>query len=491
MAPSGRIAKALLPTAVVLVICACGLSLVSKQRATTISHVAGDSPSSPVAVGSISPAAPDQVFRVSECNFGIDTAELRDGNQHFGLLSHELNKVSQSCSLDEYLEEGSGSAEPALIGSVSGQFFIVLASIETEFGPMYQILNRLGDTDLVSGRELRDATFDLNTVWMPKSDTIINKKLSNEIPIEFDRLWHTFGLTKLGDPLETTFRITNRGEVPIECDSIRGSCGCVSITPKAPFTIMPEENRQINVIVGGNPGESLSQSVAFQFIDKIGDRTLNAKFDVYGNSLHSMEIMPTSIDFGLLASGSSLVERTIVLRETPQDRFAIQEINSDAIPTVDISRTVELGESGLRSYKLVLRLRHSPELRGHELGELVISTDSKLRPTVSVPIRWRAEPQIRVQPSVLSYGSVKLGEEVSRKLRITSSVDDPLELRDVSAPDDFDVESTEVEGAIVLNVRFRPTELGIAQHTLLFAVAMKMSNRNEEVCVKTVSLVRE
>ncbi len=64
--------------------------------------------------------------------------------------------------------------------------------------------------------------------------------------VKFDRLVHDFGTVNEGDIVETTFKLTNKGETNLIITKARASCGCTVPTwPKYP--IKPNETVEIGV----------------------------------------------------------------------------------------------------------------------------------------------------------------------------------------------------------------------------------------------------
>lgn len=76
----------------------------------------------------------------------------------------------------------------------------------------------------------------------------------------FEKVEHDFGKVKPGTHVETTFKFTNTGDVPLVITDASSSCGCtVPEKPEAP--IQPGQQGEIKVAFNGSGKDLVTKSV--------------------------------------------------------------------------------------------------------------------------------------------------------------------------------------------------------------------------------------
>lgn len=96
-------------------------------------------------------------------------------------------------------------------------------------------------------------------------------KQSGKYPvISFEKTEHDFGTIKQNQPVETIFKFTNTGEVPLVITQVESTCGC-TVPEKPAEPIAPGETGEIKVRFNGSGKNQVSKSIT------IGSNTLEQK----------------------------------------------------------------------------------------------------------------------------------------------------------------------------------------------------------------------
>lgn len=106
-----------------------------------------------------------------------------------------------------------------------------------------------------------------------QEENVANRKF----PImTFERTEYDFGEIPGGTSVETTFKFTNTGEVPLVITDVASTCGC-TVPEKPEKPIAPGESSQIRVAFNGSGSNQVTKSVTVSSNTQEGSQTLTIK----------------------------------------------------------------------------------------------------------------------------------------------------------------------------------------------------------------------
>ena len=184
---------------------------------------------------------------------------------------------------------------------------------------------------------------------------------------------------------------------------------------------------------------------------------------------------PPSVDFGTLAIGGPASNTTITFTNTGGSTFAITGLDDPAgpftvlnPPATDGSVTVAPGDS------IGIGVRFTPPSTSGAFvqtftGQLRLDTDVG---TALVPVQGAAAPgaQITISPTTIDFGSVAIGQTMTRSFTVGNNGGTPLTILKSKAPvaNQFKAATTLGEGTVIQphehvteTVRFTPTARGV------------------------------
>lgn len=208
---------------------------------------------------------------------------------------------------------------------------------------------------------------------------------------------------------------------------------------------------------------------------------------LFGSQRASMEVMPDSIDFGTVAPGTSY-SRTIRLSEVPSDRFILKALACGELP---ITHTVAVAtdENGLVTYHLNLELRaRNQDVIGEHREVITLITDSVVRPEVPVPVRWQVEPPVRAIPSVVSLGTVLVGESRETRVKLVPRTGHLTGLHVESCPEECSITLEKDKSPPEIVVSAKLDRVGIWQKSI--EVAAQMPSGKEVIEIRCVGYAR-
>jgi hypothetical protein len=225
-------------------------------------------------------------------------------------------------------------------------------------------------------------------------------------------LYHDFGNVPLGTMLHHSFPIYNPWAIPIEITEVRVSCGCVTARVSKNI-LQPRETANLEVNMDTlrfKRPEARTVSVHIS----VGPQYIStAAVQVSANARADVVLQPGQISFGVTAGGQS-PGRTIDVEYAGVLDWRISEVIKNDAP---VEATVEewYRQPGKIGYHLRVTLRpDSPP--GPLTKELLLKTNDPASPLVPVLVEATIQAPLTISPNPLSFGTVKLGETVSKRI---------------------------------------------------------------------------
>ncbi len=389
------------------------------------------------------------------------------GEAMFTILDRQSRDVGSAITrvkvADAILQVREGPARPVVLLHKSGHLCVLFGAIRVNGKLLYQMIHGGEAVSLVTKQALLEAGFE--EAWR------FEKKAGAGVPIhvgsavlDMDRLWHNFGEVFPDKPLEAKFRLKNVGNKTVVLGKALVSCQCTVPNLGERTTLAPGEALGITVATKPTGSTSLRNLVTLTFYEKGSGASRSVQLSLIGNQRESMEVTPTTVDFGLLVPGRRC-RRLISLREKPTDRFLLKTIDPGKLP---ITHNVEVArdKDGLRTYRVTLDLSLNEGWSGECRGALQVATDSYIRPTITVPVRFEVEPPVRAIPSVISFGTLPVGESRQETVEFVSRYGDPVEVRIEDHPDECSLTLELNNGRPKMIVEARLKGCGVWQGTI-------------------------
>ncbi|MBY0526744.1 MAG: DUF1573 domain-containing protein [Gemmataceae bacterium] len=242
---------------------------------------------------------------------------------------------------------------------------------------------------------------------------------------------HNFGNVPRGAVFSHKFTMTNIYAVPLQIVSTRVSCGCVTVTPSTQ-QLQPKEKATIEVTMDarrftGAKTVSIYISVGPQF-------TSTATLQVSANSRTDVVFNPGQVTFGVVASGQAS-EQVIDVEYAGALDWRVTGIAEHSLPLT--TRVEELyrqpGKIVKVGYRLHITLKSDAPAGTHR-WELLMQTNDPSSPSFPVLVEATIQAPLSVAPSPANFGTVKVGETVTRKVLVRGSK--PFTIREVEGQGD-------------------------------------------------------
>lgn len=227
----------------------------------------------------------------------------------------------------------------------------------------------------------------------------------------FDSTSKDFGNIPRGSVNVHRFILTNKLDRPIHARSVSSSCKCAE--PKLVSDL-------------ANPGEELVVEVAFNTTTFTGERsmTIFVTFDqptfesvslrVRGYSRQDVVFNPSTLDFGVLAPGTS-ASRAIKIEYAGRADWQITRVTPPSGLTTDLKQLYR--EPGRVGYELSATLPADAPV-GVLSQTISLETNDPQSPMLAVQVTALIEAPLVASPSSVELGEIRVGEKVAKRVLV-------------------------------------------------------------------------
>lgn len=227
--------------------------------------------------------------------------------------------------------------------------------------------------------------------------------------------WFNAGLVTPYSRHVFEFRVKNDGSEDLIVCGVTSSCGCIVADLTHGEIIAPGDVFPVRGEITFGKATATRKTIALA-VKRTATAVSYVHFVLIGNQVPSLEVSPSSLDFGKVPYGKSSLRR-FVLRETEYDRFQVLNVSYDELP-IDITCETTTSSSKLNFYSFDVAVDHSRLSNGSIEGRIVVQTTSRQLAEVEIPIRATPEPFVEVFPTTVFLGTRKVGEQAVQHISV-------------------------------------------------------------------------
>lgn len=236
-----------------------------------------------------------------------------------------------------------------------------------------------------------------------------------------DEREHDFGRVPQNTELEHRFRLTNRGNRPLDILRVKGCCG-IEATLQGQKHINPGDSRSLDIKSWAS--YSLGKAQRSADVETNDPMRPHIPLTLSWQVVAQVTAVPASIDVGGIAPGQKEM-RIVDLWNLP-DGFRITGLTT----TSRALRVEAVHRPGDALYRRVrVRLASAGVMSGDFHGEVRITTNDRIRPRVVIPIRATILGDVEIHPSQLSLGITGPHSSVTLEADIVSRSSEMPQLR--------------------------------------------------------------
>ncbi|MFN2239243.1 MAG: DUF1573 domain-containing protein [Thermoanaerobaculia bacterium] len=225
-----------------------------------------------------------------------------------------------------------------------------------------------------------------------------------------------FGTVPKGETISWDFTVRNTGSTDLEIFSVQPDCGCTV----ADFdkVIKPGQNGKIHAVVDTSTFTGpIAKSIAVQSNDP---STPMARLTMRADVKPYVQAFPNGFLRYMLQLGQADKQGLILVTED-EEPFEIISIESPAdyikvdYEKVPVAGRAQAGRSGQEQYRINVTVGGPTAKAGPIAEKVKITTNSKHQPEFLLSVTGLIRPAYVVNPSVLNFGEVNLGDPAATR----------------------------------------------------------------------------
>jgi hypothetical protein len=233
-----------------------------------------------------------------------------------------------------------------------------------------------------------------------------------------------FGTVPKGETITWDFSVRNTGSTDLEILSVQPACGCTV----ADFdkVIKPGQTGKIHAVVDTTTFTGpIAKTIAVQTNDPatpMSQLTMRADVKPY------VQAFPNGFLRYMLQLGQVDKQSAILVTED-EEPFEIVSIESPAdyikvdYEKVPVAERAQAGRAGQEQYRVIVTVG-GPEAKVGPIAEKVkVTTNSKHQPEFLLSVTGLVKPSYLVNPTVLNFGEVKVGDPSATRTLSVGSTD--------------------------------------------------------------------
>lgn len=252
----------------------------------------------------------------------------------------------------------------------------------------------------------------------------------------FQEVSKDFGSAPRGPALQHSFILKNTTSDTVRITTLRVSCGCVTAT--APKNLLrPGEEGVIQVRMDTTRFQGVKSVTIYVNFDQ--PKHEEVRLWVRANGRDDVNLVPDTLSFGQVKRGAT-PSASIRITFQANSQMHITEAQTESNYVQATVRELHRTPAEV-AYELSARLRGDAPV-GRWFTDIWLKTDNASIPRVRVPLTVEIDSALAVTPSAVSFGTVKQGVEVERRVivrgikpfRVTGSrgTDATISLKDSS-----------------------------------------------------------
>lgn len=409
---------------------------------------------------------------IARAEFGLEPTLSNDIDEDPSTILRALSvqarvegRLSRCITIPELLSNiKKGPMRPAILVHENGHMALLIGTFKEKEELLYQLVH--GDMNVALVSQLQLIRSGFKEAWQVTASQENIPITLGSANLQVDKIFHNLGEVKPDTTPQCSFSLTNCGRVPVILTDPQTSCSCVVMTQGLADKILrSSETVELRFTVHPSNTGSINQTVHMTLVEQGSGISNQLHFSIFGSQTRSLEVTPSSLDFGSVTPGMAYI-RNIRLSEVPTDRFALERIDYEGLPlTHQVQQTVD--RYGLTTYRIRLCFSPNADNSGMPKSSIVLVTSSRVRRTISVPIRFKIAPSLELVPSVISLGTVDVGETREVVVSVVSKSIDAETLQIKSAPPECAVSIDRQSIPPTLIVRTKLTEPGVWQGIII------------------------
>ena len=251
---------------------------------------------------------------------------------------------------------------------------------------------------------------------------ISNEKIIEKSKISFEEQVYDFGKIYVGESVKHAFKFKNLGKGELIINNVKSSCGCTAALVSKNILHKEEEGE---IEVKFNSGHYVGKVTKSVVVNSNDPENTKYKLTITGEIIEEISVNPKQINFGIIRRGDSCT-KNVETKTVPELKIDIKKVESPN-PYITITKN----KTGVSNYTYEVTISKYDYI-GKFNGIVFIYTSSSKQERIDVPFSGEIVGDLTFYPEVLSFGSVKLGQDV-KKTVIVNFINKDVKIEKIEA----------------------------------------------------------
>lgn len=255
-----------------------------------------------------------------------------------------------------------------------------------------------------------------------QNENISDGKSIEKPKIFFEEQVYDFGKIYIGESIKHEFKLKNLGKGELIITNVKSSCGCTAALVSK--NILPKDEEG-EVEVKFNSGHYVGKVTKSVIVNSNDPENSKYKLTVTGEVIEEVSVNPKRINFGIINKGD-FCTKNLEIKTVPELKIDIKKVESPS-PYITIIKN-KTGENNYVCQVTISKYDYIGKLN----GIVFVYTSSNKQERIDVPFSGEIVGDLTFYPEVLSFGSVKLGQDI-KKTVIVNFINKDVKIEKIEA----------------------------------------------------------
>lgn len=257
---------------------------------------------------------------------------------------------------------------------------------------------------------------------------IQNENISDGKTIEkpkmfFEEQVYDFGKIYIGESIKHEFKFKNLGKGELIINNVKSSCGCTAALVSKNIILKDDEGE---VEIKFNSGHYVGKVTKSVIVNSNDTENPKYKLTITGEVIEEVSVNPKRINFGIIRRGN-FCTKNLEIKTVPELKIDIKKVESPN-PYITITQN-KTGDKNRFNYQVTISKYDYLEKFN---GIIFIYTSSSKQERIDVPFSGEIVGDITFFPEILSFGSVKIGQDI-KKIIIVNIINKDVKIEKIEA----------------------------------------------------------
>ncbi len=232
--------------------------------------------------------------------------------------------------------------------------------------------------------------------------------------IQFEEKVYNFGVARQQETVSHSYQFKNKGKGILTIKEVKASCGCIA-TIVSSKEVLPGAIGEIKVTF--QTGKYTGKQTKNIFVYSNDPNKQEIGLEIIGMIKTEVALEPESLNFGDVEKGKA-VNKIVKIIQLEDEELKLDKV--EAAGEYFLTQVSDFKDERNKGFKVNVILKPDAPV-GRFTEAITLHTNLKKHPRIDVTVLGNILGRIRVNPQMVSLGSLKKGSYVANKITVESA----------------------------------------------------------------------